>query len=540
MTVKSANEGAASSVRERVQNRRTPLPARISDAAVLLFHIVFSVVFAVICFSVVFCNDRYQSTALSTFALVALALQAFVLCYRFLGRQQQWLERHFAALLYGTLFCLFVGNLCLGVLLRYQPVFDLGAIYDGAQYWVQTGTFMAQDNWAFQQDYYYYFPNNLGGMTCLYIAFSIGSFLGASDYYMMACVFATVCAVTTVWLTVLIARRWYGVRGAVIALVMFVVSAPFWCMGATFYTDTLSMAFPVVMLYAYVRYAASKTRGKALAWLVLLGVAGGVGAFVKATVWVMLVAIVLYHLCKGMHRADYRALPHVLAAVLVMFAVSTGASSAVKITHMQTEKLEQLATPTAHWVMMSLRYDNGGYNPDDYVFTRSFDDTALRDEMIQQEIFTRIEERGVSGMLRLFYTKSIVVFGDGTYGQSDFLDDNPVSRGTLHEYVLYDGAQRSEYTAWCSGVFFAILCLMLCAVIGFAFVPAMRAQCYIPQLSVFGIWLFLMFWECSARYITNYVSMMILCAACGVEFVVHLLSRPKNKITTGKGTKGKT
>ena len=50
--------------------------------------------------------------------------------------------------------------------------FDMDAIYGGAIEWVETGTF------ASRYDYYYYFLNNLGGMSLLYIFFKLASYLG--------------------------------------------------------------------------------------------------------------------------------------------------------------------------------------------------------------------------------------------------------------------------------------------------------------------------------------------------------------------------
>ncbi|MFI3168783.1 MAG: glycosyltransferase family 39 protein [Faecalibacterium sp.] len=497
-----------------------PLGMKMARCAERIFLVLFCMTFSAVLFGVVFYNTEYQHTAVSTLALILVALQGYLMIYRALSRHITWLTRYFHWIVGVALLLLFAGNLWFGLQLRFSPIFDLGAIFDGAQYWVETGSFMHPDNWAAQQNYYYYFGNNLGGLTCFYLVFSLGVFLGMRDYYLMALLFTSICVVITVCLSVLIARRCFGLCQAMMALVFFLTSLPFWFMGATFYTDSLSIVFPVAMMYLYLRYCDVQLKKRRYLWLLLLGVVSGLGIFIKATVGVMLVAILIYHLCtKGLLASVALFLPFALALLLC-----TGVTRWVESNHMEQDKIDQLQTPALHWVMMSLRRDNGRYNGEDYTFTRSFEDTQLRDEMIQQEIITRIKERGFSGMYQLFFNKSIVVFGDGTYGQSDFLDDNPVSRGALHEYVLYDGTQREDYASVCTGVFFAITALVICSAVDLLFDIKKKARQYIPQLAVFGIWLFLMCWECTARYTTNYVPMMILCAVSGVACLDRLLA----------------
>lgn len=42
------------------------------------------------------------------------------------------------------------------------------------------------------------------------------------------------------------------------------------------------------------------------------------------------------------------------------------------------------------------------------------------------------------------------VFGDGTLGISDFLDDMPQNDTKLHEYILYDGSHYNVYSLLCN------------------------------------------------------------------------------------------
>ena len=132
--------------------------------------------------------------------------------------------------------------------------------------------------------------------------------------------------------------------------------------------------------------------------------------------------------------------------------------------HLDRAKAEELRIPLTHWVMMSL--ENGYYNPEDYAFTQSFTDKAEQKVAIDNRIKERVAEKGASGMLRLFYWKGIVAFGDGTWAQSDFLDDNPENTTALHAFVLYDGRYYPQYRALCSGSYFTLQALMLLSAYG--------------------------------------------------------------------------
>lgn len=76
-------------------------------------------------------------------------------------------------------------------------------------------------------------------------------------------------------------------------------------------------------------------------------------------------------------------------------------------------------TPSLHWIMMGLT-GNGGYNPADYEFTRSFQNPALRNQALWSEIGNRISKNGLTGMLALYARKLHRCFGDGTLALSDF------------------------------------------------------------------------------------------------------------------------
>lgn len=487
--------------------------SRFGRGASRLFHILFCFAFAVILGGVIFGNQRYGIVAPFIVGLVLAFLAAIWGLTVFLEKHAVFFEKRFCMVLLCALGLIFAANVVAGFLLRYEPVFDLGAIFTGAAQWSATGTFLDKMNPTCDPAYFYYFPNNLGGMAFLYLPFKLASWFGITDYYAIAMVFNGLLATATVLLTVLIGKTLWGAKAGALVLALFLLSPPTYTIAPVFYTDSLSLVFPVLAFYLYLQYRKSAGPRKKLLFAALLCATAAAGMLVKFTVVIVLIAIVIYELCsKGIKSALALAACGGLMAGLAF----AGLNSYFYAHHLDRDTARQLNTPRLHWVMMSLS-GTGGYNPWDYEFTRSFADAGERDKALRGEIIRRIGDLGPRGLAELFYSKAITSFGDGTYAQSDFLDDNPVRESGLHGILLYDGERYDVYKHLSGGAFFGIQALMLLGAWGAALPKKKGGACFVPHLCVFGVMLFLLFWEVSGRYVTNFIPMMMLAAASGLN-----------------------
>ncbi len=453
--------------------------------------------------------------------------------------------------------------------LRFIPAFDLDGIYGGAIEWLETGTF------AGYYDYYDWFPNNLGGLSLLHLFLRAGS-LFTSDYFMIAAVGNEILLLLTYLFISLSARKLWGSSCGVIALVMAGSMAPLLFMTDAFYTDSLSIVFPVLLFYLSLKIGEARG-GRLWGWCILSGIAVAFGGFVKSTVFIMALAIFFSFLFQKKWKKA--------AAYFVWVAVICAAASFLSHWYFYTYHLDsELAriknTPYSHWVMMGLAGE-GGYNPGDYEFTRSFPEPEERDQAIKEEIRKRISQRGAMGMAELYAVKLSKCFGDGTLGLSDFLDDSPENRTVLHDFLLYEGNQYALYHGFCCLMLYGVLLLTavyVCAggcmtggnvsaaqgrwedteirtkpvTEGKTGTFAERGQiseteadteadtetnietggkfwidraCALP-MALCGLILFLMNWEVSPRYITNYVPILILLAAGGAK-VLAVIARQR-------------
>lgn len=468
------------------------------------------VLFAAVCYAGFFGANDPALPSIGVLVASGLYLAVLVMLSQLFRRHQSRLEQQFPLWLTGTAILYFAGMILLAQPLRFVPAFDLSAVFDGAAAWGIRGELCAlQSATTDGSTYFYYFPNNLGATALLALWFRLCTLLGLQDLFGCAVVLNALLLSATLVLTALTARRLAGVRCAAQATAAFLLYPPMWFGAAVFYTDFLSIVFPMLTLFLVLE--GRRTCGKRrIAAYALAGIVLGLGCLVKMTVLLCMIAFLI---CLTMERRFKEAAAWAASGLLCVWLCAAGLNACVYPAQLDPQKANSMATPVWHWVMMSLYpQGNGGYRPEDYDFTRSFVDPDVRAKATRDEALARLKEMGPAGFGALALRKWQVCWGDGTLNLGEMLDDMPLTPGPLHELLLNQGSQHQTYRMLCDGM---LLCWLLTAT-ALCLRGAIRYQTpfwYAPPLCVAGLALFLLLWETNARYITNYIPLLILCAA---------------------------
>lgn len=479
-------------------------------------YLLFSVIFSFLCVILLLRNTQYSYKPVYLLPAVAVVTVVLAAIYKGLSKAEAFLEKYYPALLSGFLVLMFSVQLFFAHKLRFTPVFDLDAIYAGAIEWVDTGTFQNQ------YEYMSYFPNNLGSMTFLYVIFRIAAFLGMRDYFGAAAFANSLMCVATIGCTSLICKKLFTAKEGIFSLVLFAVSLPFYFMGAVFYTDFLSIFFPVAIYLLYLYARNTKRKAVKAALIFTTGILAAVGMLIKFTVIIMVIAIGIDWLVRNGWK---QALGYIALAAVTIGVVIYGFNGYIYSNHIDRNMAWAYHTPYGHWIMMGLSGTNGGYNPQDYDFTRGVA-PEQREKAVMKEILHRVRERGLAGMAELWANKTNRDFGDGTYALSDFLDDNPEKETPLHEYLLYAGSRYGQYSTFTTAV---LISLYVFAAMGGIFLFISKEEIALkllaPFTAVLGCWLFLMLWESSGRYFINYIPVIFVCSVAGTERLGKILKR---------------
>ncbi|MDL2214355.1 glycosyltransferase family 39 protein [Clostridia bacterium OttesenSCG-928-O13] len=463
----------------------------------------------------------------SVFLAVGFAALLLFL-WRLLARFAPFWRRWGRLVCLGAMAVLGAAQLAIGLALRFTPSYDMDAIFGGGIYWAENGTLATSD---YYMAYFHMFPNNMGGLFLLRCVFGAARFLGATDYFAVAVALNVLLMQAAVYLSWDLTRRAFGPMVAAFCLLLFVVFVPFYMMGAVFYTDLLSVVFPILMLDLFLIGKKQKTSAKKWAVFLLLGLVCGVGTLVKLPSVIAFLAIVVAALA-GIRRPplkEYLAktLLPLAASALVMALVLGLFQLFVTGRTLDDERLEKESMPLSHWVAMGLMGE-GGYDEADYDRAMKLPSKTAREEVNRQLIITRLTQPSLAELGALFTRKAVRCFGDGTYGLSIFLDDGPHHWSTLHDFVLFEGKHYSLYSHFCQGLYLGVFSLVLAGAAKASLRMGKTWRFYrfpAPWIALFGLLLFLLLWETNSRYTLNYMPVLFVCAAAGASVLLPAKAR---------------
>ncbi len=482
---------------------------RITHGLANAFRLVFAAAFTAILLAVLFGQGGYGYPLAALLPGTAAVLALLWGLNRWLtGRLSRTAQAHFGLCLAAMAAVLFGVEMAFVAPLRYAPTFDLEAIFNGAIHWTETGSFADYASSTCHADYFTIFPNNLGGLCFFYGLFRVSSLVGLTDFYVVASVVNGLLLTGTMVLTALIARRLWSPSAGLFGGALFLLSPPFWFLAPVFYTDALSMIFPVAAWYGVLRAEAARAAWQKGLWYVAAGLLGGVGVLLKPTVGILLIAVAIGY---ALRRQGRRLLAFSLAAVTMVAATQSLLHTAVYPAHLQPAVAEACNLPKEYWLALGLGGD-GQYRQDVFELALSPDGQAAKKAALRDAIAGEIREQGAAGLAGLFLRKAAIAFGDGTYASSDFLDDRPAHPSALHEWITYDGSRYPIYATATACLRMALLAL---AVWGVLRRRGVTADLVAP-LCLFGLLLFLTVWEVSGRYLVNLIPMLFLAATGGL------------------------
>ena len=461
---------------------------------------------------------------------LALCMGLMAFAKKMFEKHEERLKKEFDAVLIIYLALTFVLQTLFIDKLRFTPAWDLDAVYGGAISWINNGEL------GDYKAYFLGFKNNFGMLAVYRTVFSVFHLIfgDKTDYFLIAATMACLSISVTRYAVVKICKKLFGTVSAYLAMVLMLICPVMYVWGAAFYTDVMSLwAAPVTMLlFIKARECRqeeekstdkSSSDKKALFKKPVIGkillytasaVTAALGAEIKFTVLIIVIALGLSLLING----DFKELAMFGGIQIAVFAIAFGCLNALYYSNIDKAEADANNVPIIHWIMMGAS-ENGAYNGADYEFTYSFSDKEEREQAIKEELVSRYKNYGTEGSMKLWKRKTNRDFGDGTLGISDFLDDNVAKPSSLHEYLLYDGEHYEKWFALCGDYLLLLFAMSLVSVVKFMKekdIPPLRESITLTvYMCMIGVWLFLMFWEASARYFSNFFGVIILGAMLG-------------------------
>lgn len=486
-----------------------------------LFEILFGVTFLFLLFIIVFHNQNIyypflaQNLLYTSLFFVCFLLLLYVLYQTFLINIVTKFEPYVVSFLFLSFFLV---QLLAAQKLAVAPTgtWDYGIVFSSAEKYVLNGTL--------PDEYFLLFPNNTPLYLVLVNFFKILSAFGIKDFLFPSILLNIFCIdLSLLFLYYTAKTNWGAVQASFTLLIGFITPA-FLLYTPILYTDTITLPFVSAIVFLWVRIRNHLKNGEmkkayiSLSILLLLSI---LGCTLKFSVIILPIAVLI----------DYLLLKFKKKYVIFILSLLIFYSG-YQLLNYQTKHTTALpkydydqSIPYTHWVMMGLN-GYGDYNNDDYQLTLSYNDIESRKAFNLKEINSRLEEMGMSGLWEHLVEKTSFTWGEGTYTATEKLNRSALNASRWHYYVLHTEPGYPIFAVITFAILFSTLFFMLVSCIFAIYTKSFQTT--FLRIAIFGLFLFLLVWETRARYLINFLPIMLLSASDGLHQISQFWQNRKN------------
>lgn len=401
--------------------------------------------------------------------------------------------------------------------------FDSAQVYDYVR--------RASNGAPMENEFYFNrYPHNLG-IVLFYLSFvRLGALVGLSNPQILMPIVTAIAVAITIVITAYLAekfcKRTSGVRVWIIMLV-----TPILLYAAEMYTDSISGLFIALELFVALKISECKNGKEKALLAVIFSVISGIGAFIKVTSLIPVIAISISMLIKkrraGINRKYLLRTCGVGAICVLCFAGVYGGYK--KIEGEILPGAQNGALPYSHWVMMGMGGD-GIFSSED--LEASLSHAPNTTEFNIETIKERLGDMGAFGYIELLARKISVTWGDGTYEISRVVGTQPRKPESLAVQIIGVNGRYFKYYRLATTIL-QVSWLIAIAAMSILSIKRNNSKMLALEISLLGIFIFLLIWETNSRYLVNFLPVLIILQ----EYSISLLWKRfayKKKIAKNK------
>ncbi|MGF2190722.1 hypothetical protein ACQUD0_10330 [Vagococcus fluvialis] len=398
---------------------------------------------------------------------------------------------------------LFIVVTIIGLLLRVTPSWDYDAVHRYSLEWTKKGSI---ENIS----YFARYPNN--NLVLLITTFFykiINFFLPNSSeelFIKYSIVFNSILVTSSIYFTSQSAKVLYGNRFKYISIAFLIFFTPTLFYTEIFYTDTLGLFLVSVISYILV----ITLKNFNLKHSILLGIIFAFGFKIKAFIIIILIACIIVLFLKEKLKILEKFLL-IFLLITTFFCSNLLLSTTMdKIIGIDEELYYEFQFPTSHWIMMSLNPEyEGGFNQDDYAETRDTNGKENKKKLINKKIEARVDNFGIDGLLKHgFLTKMKRTWTVGSMATDDYASRQNIHNTFLQDFIIIKGKKHHIYYFWSQAThLFLIFLILLSGLLSFI---KRKNEIDLFNISILGLILFLIIWECNSRYLFSFIPLFLL------------------------------
>lgn len=418
----------------------------------------------------------------------------------------------------------FLIQLIVGYSLAVYPDWDFKNVFDAAS--------IIANNGIYSGEYFIQHPNNLGLLVSEIFIFRIAKFLGCNNFLNISIFVNSVFITSSMTLMYIIAKNIFSCYKAILSLIVMVCFIPLYLYIPIIYTDTFSMPFGLLILYFYIKlYKTSEARNKALL-LFFITLSAFIGYKLKTSIIIILIGIII-HIFLTKQLKEFIKVTGIIVILFLIFnnAFSIYLKNCSYFSYSYTETKDK-NFPYQHYIMMGLNEGNfGGFSGEDQEDTLKYLEGKNNRECKEHNIDIireRIQNMGIYGLFSHLTKKAVWTWGDGLYVSDMMLLRNPISNSLLYKLITEKGIVRTIISYISQVLQMLLLLLLICSSIK-DIVKKNKNIMVIDsmKISIFGVFILLLLWETSSRYLINFIPVCILVAVDGLGYLMSILTNRK-------------
>lgn len=388
-----------------------------------------------------------------------------------------------------------------------------------------------------QAKYFLQYPNNIVITYIFSLAKEAGEFLGNDDPW-LACIYLNIIFVdVAIVLSMNLCKKMLSNGAFMIMLVLSTAMIALAPQVLISYSDTMSMLFPIAILYLLILSRESKALWRKIIIWLTLGFLSYLGFLLKPYVLIIWIAYAVWRAMQGDIHFSFHSLRRGLClavafiiGIIPVIAFQNQAKASIAGEFNREELYDQYEIPWTHFLMMGLnRESNGSFDSDDLNATVSISGKDAKSAYNLSEVKNRLAEMGIGGFVKHIWQKFVFIVSDGTffYGAEGDTMQEPAKEGIEkflgnfnNVHTFFYQQYYSQFLHVCWG-----LTLLGASIVAFA----MRRQKkpgfeFVLLMTIFGMLIALLLLEARSRYLYMYLPFFLMLAAQGLTRVTFLLT----------------
>lgn len=517
----------------------------IGEKLIKIISICFSVFFAIILANTIFLNRTIQVNY-KVLTMIIMTLFSYLIIYliykkikfKFLNRAPK--KYHIAI----VMIIIFIIQIILSILTYADCGWDCGIVVR------QAINLLKGEN--FDTYYFAVCSNNIGILLITKYVLKFASIfceITLQTAFLSMIIFNIIMIDIAALFTFLVCKKILGNKSAYFSLLFIlplIIFSPYIIVP---YTDTITMVFPILILYIYILIKEQKEKSLTKKILIILeGILATIGLFIKPTAIIVIIAITIVEILR-MQKVEIKN----LVIVGLIFIMGCGISYAgyyfMKNRNLGSliskEDYEKYSMTFTHFLKMGMNEQiiekelptknntiYGGYSEWDALTTQTIIGKDEKQKENLQVIEKRLKEFGIAGYADFLYNKANWILSDGTFffgEEGTFWTSEHYNQSKIGKFLQELINNKSDKYQNITANVMQVLWILI--TIGLVFSYTYNEQnnyILISKISIIGIVLFLLLFEGRARYLLNHLPIFIIIGVFGIKASLEKLDKAKN------------